>query len=85
MEKRSETLELLDKLLKTCDQYQLGTLKAMEAGGGSDSCYTQAAGVTSICGLGASGGKQHTKDEFLNVSSIPLRAKILTAFLLDNE
>ena len=85
MEKRPETLVLLDKLLKTCDKYNLGTLTPMEAGGGSDSCYTQAAGVTSICGLGASGGKQHTPSEFLNISSIPLRAKILTAFLLDND
>ena len=85
MEKREETLELLDKLLKTCEKYQLGTLTPLEAGGGSDSCYTQAAGVTSICGLGASGGKQHTPGEFLNVSSIPLRTKILTAFLFENN
>lgn len=85
MEKRPETLALLDKLLTVCDKYQLGTLTPMEAGGGSDSCYTQAAGVTSICGMGASGGKQHTPNEFLNVASVSLRAKILTAFLLDNN
>lgn len=85
MEKRPETIALLDKLIAVCDKYELGTLTPLESGGGSDSCYTQAAGVTSICGMGASGGKQHTPDEFLNVSSIPLRAKILTAFLFDNE
>ena len=85
MEKRPETLALFDKLLAVCDKYQLGTLTPMEAGGGSDSCYTQAAGVTSICGMGASGGKQHTPNEFLNVSSVPLRAKILTAFLIDKD
>lgn len=85
MEKRPETLALFDKLLATCDKYQLGTLTPMEAGGGSDSCYTQAAGVTSICGMGASGGKQHTPNEFLNVASIPLRAKIITAFLVDEQ
>ena len=84
MEKRTETLELLGKLLAVCDKYQLGTLTAMEAGG-SDSCYTQAAGITSICGMGASGGKQHTPGEFLNISSIPLRAKILTAFIMEND
>lgn len=85
MEKRAETLALLDKLLLVCDRYQLGTLTPMEAGGGSDSCYTQMAGVTSICGMGASGGKQHTPNEFLNASSIPLRAKILAAFLIDDN
>jgi len=57
----------------------------MEAGGGSDFCYAQAAGVTSICGMGASGGKQHTPNEFLNVSSVPLRAKIIAAFLIDSD
>lgn len=84
MEKRPETLALVDKLLDVCNKYELGTLTPMEAGGGSDSCYTQAAGVTSICGMGASGGKQHTPNEFLNKDSIPLRAKILTAFLIEN-
>ena len=84
MEKRPETMELLEKLLTVCQRYQLGTLTPMEAGGGSDSCYTQMAGIPSMCGMGASGGKQHTPGEFLNISSIPLRAKILTAFIMDN-
>lgn len=83
MEKQSQTLDLLNKLLGVCHKYELGTLTPLEAGGGSDSCYTQAAGVPSICGLGASGGKQHTPNEFLNIASIPLRAKILAGFLLD--
>ncbi len=83
MEKRPQTLALLNKLLDVCHKYQLGTLSPLEAGGGSDSCYTQAAGIPSICGMGASGGKQHTPNEFLNIESVPLRAKILTSFLLD--
>ena len=33
-------------------QYGLGELTPTEPGGGSDSAYTQAAGVLSICGLG---------------------------------
>ena len=81
MEKRAETLALLDKLLGVCHKYALGTLTPMESGGGSDSCYTQAAGVTSICGMGASGGFQHTPKEFLCKDSVPLRAKILSGFL----
>lgn len=81
MEKQPQTLELLESLRAACHKYDLGTLTPIEAGGGSDSCYTQAAGIPSICGLGASGGKQHTVNEFLNVESIPLRAKILASFL----
>jgi len=85
MEKQPQTMELLEKLLCACRNYNLGTLTPIEAGGGSDSCYTQAAGIPSICGMGASGGKQHTPNEFLNITSIPLRAKILAGFLLDAD
>ena len=80
MEKRTETEELLKKLLCVCEKYHLGTLTPLESGGASDSCYTQAAGITSICGMGASGGFQHTTKEYLNKASIPLRAKILAGF-----
>jgi len=83
MEKQPQTTELLEKLLSVCGKYDLGTLTPIEAGGGSDSCYTQAAGLPSICGMGASGGRQHTPNEFLNIASVPLRAKILAGFLLD--
>lgn len=85
MEKKPETFALLDKLLHVCQKYNLGTLTPLEGGGGSDSCYTQAAGIPSICGMGASGGLQHTPKEFLNKASIPLRAKILAGFLLDAD
>ena len=85
MEKKQETLDLLDQLLQACQKYGLGTLTPLEGGGGSDSCYTQMAGIPSICGMGASGGLQHTPKEFLNIASIPLRAKILTGFLLDAD
>lgn len=85
MEKQSQTLDVLNKLLGVCHKYNLGTLTPIEAGGGSDSCYTQVAGVPSICGIGASGGLQHTPNEYLNIASIPLRAKILTGFLLEAD
>lgn len=81
MEKKQETLDLLDRLLQACHKYGLGTLTPMESGGGSDSCYTQIAGIPSICGFGASGKYQHTNKEYLDKPSVPLRAKILAAFL----
>ena len=85
MEKTPQTMALLQSLLDVCHKYGLGTLTPVESGGGSDSCYTQAAGIPSICGMGASGGLQHTTNEFLNVASIPLRAKILASFLRDAD
>lgn len=85
MEKTPQTMALLQSLLDVCHKYGLGTLTPVESGGGSDSCYTQAAGIPSICGMGASGGLQHTPNEFLNITSIPLRAKILAGFLLNKD
>ena len=81
MEHSEKTMQILNRLLKVCHKYDLGTLTPFESGGGSDSCYTQMAGVPSICGMGASGGLQHTPKEFLNPKSIPLRAKILAGFV----
>ena len=83
MEKKQETMALFEKLRAVCHKYDLGTLTPMESGGGSDSCYTQAAGIPSICGFGASGRYQHTNKEYLDKSSVPLRAKILTAYLME--
>ena len=85
MEKSEKTMALLDDIISVCHKYGLGTLTPTESGGGSDSCYTQAAGVTSLCGMGASGGKQHSPNEFLIRSSIALRAKILAAFMFDRD
>jgi len=81
MEKNPQTMALFDALLHTCHRYGLGTLTPVESGGGSDSCYTQANGVTSICGLGGCGEFCHTNKEYILTDSVPLRAKLLAAFL----
>lgn len=85
MEKTPETQALFQELLSACHKYGLGELTPLESGGGSDSCYTQAAGIPSICGLGASGRYQHTAKEYLNRDTVALRAKILSSFLLERE
>ena len=43
-------------------------------------------GVSSFCGMGASGRKQPVSNEILNVAYVPFSAKTLTAFfLITNE
>lgn len=84
MEKNPETMALFDKLLAVCHKYGLGSLTPVESGGGSDSCYTQAAGIPSICGMGACGEFCHTNKEYALIESISTRAKILTMFLLED-
>lgn len=83
MEKNPETMALFDKLLAVCQKHDLGSLTPVESGGGSDSCYTQAAGIPSICGMGACGEFCHTNKEYALIDSISLRAKILSMFLLE--
>ncbi len=80
MEKNAQTMELFEKLIKVCHENDLGTLTPIESGGGSDAAFTQLAGIPTICGFGGSGGLFHTIKEHINVNSIPLRAKILSAF-----
>lgn len=83
MEKNDETDALFNKLSQTSQKYGLGTLTPFSSGGGSDSCYTQALGVPSVCGVGAVGAFCHTKDEFIYTRSIAARAKLLCAFIAD--
>lgn len=83
MEKNPATMELFNKLLGVCKRYGLGSLTPVESGGGSDSCHTQAAGIPSICGMGGCGAFCHTNKEYILTESIPLRARILAAFLTE--
>lgn len=85
MEKNPTTMALFENLLAVCHKYGLGNLTPVESGGGSDSCYTQAAGIPSICGMGGCGEFCHTNKEYILTESIPLRAKILTAFLTEKS
>ena len=85
MEKTPETMALFEKMRNVCQAYGLGDLTPVESGGGSDSCYTQAAGVTSLCGMGGCGRFCHTTNEYLHIPSVGNRAKIIALFLKDNE
>lgn len=50
-------------------------------GGGSDSAYTTAAGVPTICAMGVLGEFNHTAREYAIVDTMFMRAKLLIAVL----
>ncbi|MDG3002179.1 M20 family metallopeptidase [Paludisphaera mucosa] len=52
-------------------------------GGGSDGNFTAAVGAATLDGLGTHGGGAHADDEHILVSTIPERAALLAALLLD--
>ncbi len=83
MEKREETQQLFEALDRISQRLGYGELVAVSSGGGSDSAYTQAAGVTSLCGLGPCGEFCHTDREYVNIKTIAKRAKMLTALLCE--
>lgn len=85
MLRNKETQMLFYSFRDISKKYGLGELEAVESGGGSDSAYTQIAGVPSLCGLGGSGDLCHTNKEYIKICSIPQRAKLLAAFCTEQE
>ena len=83
MVKDRATMKLFDALNSVSCKYNLGTLTPIESGAGSDSAYTQEAGVPSICGIGGSGDYFHTDKEYINLNCITQRAKIIGAFCIE--
>lgn len=53
-------------------------LRGVAVGGGSDGNFTAAAGVATLDGLGAVGGGAHADHEWVDVSTMPSRSRLLT-------
>ena len=85
MMRTKETNELFEKLRQVSIANGLGDLIPIESGGGSDSAYTQFAGVPSVCAVGACGDYCHTVNEYAEIDSLVKRAKLLTATISRKE
>ncbi|MGO9920568.1 MAG: M20 family metallopeptidase [Isosphaeraceae bacterium] len=69
---------------------QIGRVLGLEltegsTGGGSDGNFTAALGVPTLDGLGVRGGGAHADDEHIVIDSLPERAALLAALLLQLE
>jgi glutamate carboxypeptidase len=63
---------------------QMGlSIGARAVGGGSDGNFTAAIGVPTLDGMGGVGGGAHSPEEFVLLRSLPERAALLAAMLLD--
>ncbi|MBJ3776582.1 M20 family metallopeptidase [Acuticoccus mangrovi] len=58
--------------------YEIG---AAESGGASDGNLTAAAGVPTLDGLGAQGGRAHSDEEYVETPSLEMKAQALAGFL----
>lgn len=75
-------MKLFDVYKSVYEEEGFGSPKAITVGGGSDSAYTTMVGVPTVCAMGVKGGRNHTVDEFADVESLFMRAKLMCAVML---
>ena len=79
-ETSSQLLALARRAAERCG---LGPLDVARVGGGSDGNLTAAMGVPTLDGLGAVGAGAHAEGEYVVVSSMPERAALLAALIVE--
>ena len=57
------------------------TLDGVAVGGASDGNFTAAIGVPTLDGLGAVGGGAHADHEWVDVTTMPARARLITGII----
>ena len=77
MERMTETDGLLAKVQDAYASFGMPRPSGITVGGGSDSAYTVAAGVPTICAMGVEGSRHHSPEEYASVESLYARAKAL--------
>lgn len=82
MVKLESSMKLFELVKKVYEQEGFGSPKAITVGGASDSAFTTAVGVPTVCAMGVKGGRNHTVDEFADVESLFMRAKLMCAVML---
>ncbi|AMV40533.1 M20 family metallopeptidase [Planctomyces sp. SH-PL62] len=82
MERSPAVAELFAKARRVGEGLGLALTEG-STGGGSDGNFTAAVGTPTLDGLGAAGGGAHADDEHIEIGSIPERAALLAALLLE--
>lgn len=77
MERMAETDGLLAKVQDAYASFGMPRPSGITVGGGSDSAYTVAAGVPTICAMGVEGSRHHSPEEYAGIESLYARAKAL--------
>jgi glutamate carboxypeptidase len=76
-----ESSAYVAKYLELLEKVEGKSTQARQGGGSSDANYMSREGLVIIDGLGASGGKIHSPDEFIRLESLETRAECLAQFL----
>lgn len=76
------TAALLGLVQEAAQECGLPLPTAKSVGGASDSAYTTAVGVPTICAMGVQGARNHTTEEYAVVSTLFTRCKLFTDVLM---
>ena len=79
MEYSERNVALLARMNEIYEEAGLPILDGTSANGGSDAAYVTIAGIPCVDSIGVVGGRIHSKEEFVNISSIPAAAKRIAA------
>ena len=82
MENTPANRKLFELVAKNAADLGLDPLEATESGGGSDSAYTVAVGVPTVCTFGPTGRFIHSVKEQADIASLAERAKLLAVSVL---
>ena len=83
MDELPGTAALLKLVQEAAAECGLPQPTAKAVGGGSDSAYTTAAGVPTICAIGVQGARNHTAEEFAVVDTLFSRCKLFATIMLN--
>jgi len=76
-----ESLDKIKTIKSLIEKHEGRKVLSQKSGGAADTNNLSRPGLAIIDGLGACGGKMHTQDEYIELSSINSRAKVLSEFL----
>ena len=82
MEETERTAELFAVYRSASEALGLGTPGTVYSAGCSDSAYTTALGIPTLCAVGVLGAGQHSQNEHARLDSLLTQAKRLTAAIL---
>ena len=82
MECTKGNIALFEKVADIARSLGMGELEAMERGGGSDSAYTVAIGIPTVCSMGTVGRYEHSTREEADISTLTSRACLMAESIL---
>lgn len=77
MEANAANRELLERINVLAVELGMKPLEGKVSGGGSDAAYTTRMGIPTVCSIGPCGWDVHTIHERSDVSTLPVRAKLV--------